>query len=249
MDRISSTRRPVGPARGYQRWRSLLFMHWPVSEASLRPLVPASMQVDTFEGQAYIGLVPFGMEGVRPRWAPESLAFDFLETNVRTYVHIDGHDPGVYFLSLDAASRIAVQTARAIWGLPYFHSRMFQREERGTVEYGVDRRTPDEPKLRVRYELGEALGPSAPGTFEHFLVERYLLHLERRGRVLTGQVYHTPYPVQRARVLEIRDELLGAAGVEHEGGLPPIVHYASGVDVEVFTLGARQLQPAGATSD
>lgn len=235
MDRIAPTRRPQGAARGYQRWRSLLFMHWPVSVEVLRPLVPASLEIDTFEGRAYVGLVPFAMEGVRPRWAPEALAFDFLETNVRTYVHVDGRDPGVYFFSLDAASRIAVQVARVGWGLPYFYARMSLREDGETIHYGVER-SGSAARLRVSYRVGDALGPSEPDGFQHFLVERYLLHLERGGRLLSGQVHHVPYPVHAATVLELEDSLVSSAGIPAEGP-PPIVHYSPGVDVELFTLG------------
>lgn len=239
IDRVAPTRRPDQPVRGYQRWRRLLFAHWEVPLAELRPLVPAGLEIDTFDGSAWIGLVPFWMEGVRPRWAPEALAFEFLETNVRTYVHVNGRDPGVYFLSLDAASRIAVWVARAGWGLPYFYSAMTEVEEGGVTHYRVNRNTPRGPALDVRYQPGEHLGASRPGSFEHFLVERYLLHLEKGGRIWTGQVHHVPYPVQRATVLEIDDQLVRAGGAASVDGMPPVVHYAAGVDVEIFDLKPR----------
>jgi uncharacterized protein YqjF (DUF2071 family) len=239
IDRIAPTLRPPGTPRGQQRWRSLLFLHWPVDAKLLRELVPRSLELDLWEGTAYVGLVPFVMEGVRPRWAPEQLAFDFLETNVRTYVHVNGEDPGVYFFSLDAASQIAVSVARMGWGLPYHYSEM-QLSRHGTGwSYSVDRVWGDRPRLRVHYELGELLGPSPPGTLEHFLVERYYLHLERRGRVWSGRVHHPPYPVQRARVLHVHDELIGATGLPRVDGLPPLVHYAEGVDVDIFDLAPR----------
>ncbi len=238
IDRITATQKPAGPIRGYQRWRTLCFMHWEVPEAELAKLVPKGLTVDTFEGSAYVGLVTFGMEGVRPRWSPEAFAFNFLETNVRTYVHVGGQDPGVYFLSLDAASRIAVAVARAVWGLPYYNARMTQTRDGNSVRYGIQRAGPTKPKLALSYEIGEPLGASKPGTFEHFLVERYLLHLEKGGRIWTGQVHHTPYPVQQAKVLEIEDEIVGASGLPVSGA-PPIVHYAEGVDVDIYDLGPR----------
>ena len=123
IDRVSPTHRPSGPARGYQQWRSLLFLHWPVPINVLRLLVPAELELDLLDGVAYVGVVPFVMQGVRPRWWPQRGAFEFLETNVRTYVHHQGR-PGVYFFSLDAASRLAVWAARRFWGLPYFHAEM-----------------------------------------------------------------------------------------------------------------------------
>ena len=238
IDRVGPTRMPRTPIRGYQRWRTLCFMHWEVPETELAKVVPRGLTVDTFDGSAYVGLVTFGMEGVRPRWSPDALAFDFLETNVRTYVHVDGEDPGVYFLSLDAASRIAVAVARSVWGLPYYFARMTQQRDAKRVRYGVQRAGPTKPKLELSYEVGEALGDSKPGSFEHFLVERYLLHLEKGGRIWTGQVHHTPYPVQRAQVIEIEDEIVPASGLPVSGA-PPIVHYAEGVDVNIYDLGPR----------
>ncbi len=225
--------------RGYQRWRTLLFVHWPVPVEALRKLVPPELDIDTFEGQAYVGIVPFAMQGVRPRWAPEALSFDFLETNVRTYVHVAGRDPGVFFFSLDAASRIAVSAARVGWGLPYFYASMALERDGDLVRYSLERRSGDRPRLDVRYQVGEALGPSEPGSLQFWLVERYFLHLERSGAILSGQVHHTPYPVQSARALEIEEQLFSAAGLPATDGPPPLVHFAEGVDVEIFALKRR----------
>src|SRR5688572_9898780 len=93
IDRVAPTRRPVGPAIGYQRWRHLLFAHWPVPVDVVRPLVPRGLEFDTYDGFAYVGVIPFAMEGVRPALVPEALSLAFLETNVRTYVHQGGRDP------------------------------------------------------------------------------------------------------------------------------------------------------------
>ena len=240
IDRLAPTRRPAARPVGYQRWRSLLFLHWPVSVEALRPLVPAGLTIDVHDGLAYVGLTPFVMRGVRPSLLPEALAFNFLETNVRTYVHVGGRDPGVYFFSLDAASRIAVVAARVTFGLPYYHARMrLARRDgtsalRGVIEYRSRRLSGTRPRLAVRYGLGEYLGPSVPGTLEYFLLERYVLFVERRGRLWRGQVHHAPYPAQVARVLDLHDELVAAAGLPQPSGPPPLVHYAAGVDVEVF---------------
>ena len=239
LDRVTPTQRPDGPVRGNQRWRTLLFLHWPVPVEALRALVPGSLDIDTFEGHAYVGLVPFAMQGVRPGWAPEAVAFDFLETNVRTYVHARGRDPGVFFFSLDAASRIAVGVARALWALPYFHSTMKLERDGNEVRYALERRSGGRPRLDVRYEIGEPLGPSIPGTLQFFLVERYLLHVERRGVIWTGQVHHSPYPVQSARVLSLEDQVVAATGLPAPHGPPPLVHFAEGVDVDIYDLRPR----------
>jgi uncharacterized protein YqjF (DUF2071 family) len=236
IDRISPTLRPLNPVVGRPRWGDLRFIHWAVTTEVLRPLVPEPLAIDTFEGEAYVGLVPFWMEGVRPRWAPERLAFRFLETNVRTYVHRDGHDPGVYFFSLEAASRVAVAVARAQFGLPYFWASMRMIRAGQRIQYRTRRLFGGHHRSAVTFEPDEYLGASTPGTLEHFLIERYYLHVWRRGRLQRGQVHHTPYPVQRARVLGLRDELIHAAGLPQPTTLPPLAHYARGVDVEIFGL-------------
>ena len=233
LDRESPRARPPGPAKGYQRWESLLFLHWQVPVEVMRGLVPSELELDLFEGRAYIGLVPFAMKNVRPRWSPRSLAFQFLETNVRTYVHYQGR-PGVYFLSLEAASRIAVWIARAFWGLPYFHARMSMKRQATSTLYSTVRdRT--QARLEVEYRIGEPLGPSLPDSTEFFFLERYLLFLERGSRIYSGQVYHTPYPAHRAEVIRMEENLLATAGVP-VAGPPVLAHYSPGVDVEVFAL-------------
>ena len=236
IDRVAPTRRPAGPVRGYQRWRDLLFAHWPVSRELLRPLVPAALELDDFEGTCYVGLVPFHMRGVRPAWAPEALAFSFLEVNLRTYVHVGGRDPGVLFFSLDAASYVAVHLARIGWGLPYFHARIGAERRGSRCDYRMKRTELPAAELSVSWERGEALGPSRPGSFEHFLLERYLLYVERGGRLWSGQVHHAPYPAHSAQIGAIEQTLLSAAGLGREDGAPPVLHCSPGVDVEIFDL-------------
>ena len=244
IDRLTPTRRPPRRPVMYQRWRMLLFLHWPVPVDALRPLVPRSLEIDLYDGTAYVGLIPFYVEGLRPAGVPEALALHFLETNVRTYVHVGGRDPGLYFFSLDAASRLAVLGARAGLGLPYQYARMRLRRDGAVVDYDMQRLSGARPRLAVRYEPGEYLGASAPGTLEHFLIERYLLHVQRGRTLWTVQVHHAPYPVQRARVLSLFDELILADGVCEPQGPPPLVHFASGVNVEVFAPTLRPAPPS-----
>ena len=234
LDRETPRRRPTGKPQGFQRWESLLFLHWEVPAPLLRSVVPQGMELDTFEDRAFIGLVPFVMKGVRPRWAPRALAFNFLETNVRTYVHRQGK-PGVYFLSLEAASRIAVTIARAFWGLPYFHADMQMTcGDNRRVTYR-SKRTKRAGYLQASYRVGEPLGTLAPDSLEFFFLERYLLFVERRGVIYEGQVYHTPYPAYRVDLLDHEQDLLTQAAVPVQGK-PTFAHYSPGVDVEVFSL-------------
>ena len=235
IDRITPTLRPLGPAGGFQKWRDLLFVHWAIDVAAVRALVPRSLELDLWEGVAYVGVVPFSMREVRPSWLPKAASFDFLETNVRTYVTHRG-EPGVFFFSLEAASMLACAAARATFGLPYFYASMSTRQDDGVVSYHTRRRLGPKAESTFRYRVGEAIGASEPGTLEHFLIERYYLFVERGGAVLRGQVHHTPYPVHRAELVSVSDQLIAASRLPAPTGAPTFVHWSPGVDVEVFDL-------------
>lgn len=233
LDRVSPTKRPEGANAGTQRWSELLFLHWTFPLEVIRPLVPASLELDPYDGEAWVGLVPFRMGDTRSAWMPKGTGLDFLETNVRTYVHHQGK-PGVYFLSLEATSWLAVRVARFVWGLPYFHAEMSSVKEGDRVKYESVRKDGG-ARLAVEYSLGDMLGPSQVGTLEHFLLERYYLFLEKKGAVYRGQVNHVPYPAQRATVHAIEEGLFAADGIPGGSvGMPKTMHYASAVDVEVF---------------
>ncbi|MCX5746611.1 MAG: DUF2071 domain-containing protein [Proteobacteria bacterium] len=225
--------RPDLKPSGTQAWRELLFLHWTFPPELVRPLVPAELDLDPRDGLAYVGVVPFRMADVRPAFLPRVFALNFLELNVRTYVRYRGR-PGVYFFSLEAASLLAVKGARWGWGLPYFRARMSTTTDGDVVTYASTRRDRAAPHHQVRYRLGDLLPTTAPDTLEDFLLERYLLFTVQKGRVYEGQVFHVPYPAQRAELLAVDDQLVAAAGLPDPARAPDTVHYASGVDVEVF---------------
>ncbi|EMI21436.1 hypothetical protein RMSM_01636 [Rhodopirellula maiorica SM1] len=233
IDRIAPTRRPAGRCDGTQSWQSLLFMHWRVPVETLSQAIPSDLELDTFNGTAYLGIVPFQMRAVRSRWLPRSMAFNFLETNVRTYVVHRGR-PGVFFFSLDASSRLAVMAARWGWSLPYYNARMNHHNDSGTIRYESCRATRVSHDVSFRVGTDEAV--SQPGTLEHFLFERYLLFVERHGGVHVGQVHHDPYRVRIAEIDALDDGLARAAGVDLPAGMPDLAHYCDGVDVEVFAI-------------
>ena len=133
-----------------------------------------------------------------------------------------------------SSTRLAVVGARIGFALPYYNARMRFRSRGRLVDYALRRLSGRRGELAVRYEVGEPLGRAVPGTLEHFLVERYLLHVRRWNGLWATQVHHRPYPLYRARVLELREGLLGADGLPPSAGPPPLVHYASLVDVDVF---------------
>ncbi len=234
INRFSPGQRPDERAIGYQRWRSLLFLHWKVSEEALRPLVPKRLSLDLYQGTAYVSIVLFGMEGVRARWWPELMSFRFLEANVRTYVHHEGQ-PGIYFMSMDANHRSAVWAARRGWSLPYHYSAIQMNQQDAQTDYRVDRRR-SEATNHTRYQVGSSLGPSSLGTLEHFLLERYFLFVEHRDRLCHAQVHHAPYPAHSVELLDLQDSLVTATGLSDISENQPLAHYAPGVDVEIFSL-------------
>ncbi|MDC0710427.1 DUF2071 domain-containing protein [Stigmatella sp. ncwal1] len=240
MDRLAPSLRPDERVVMYQRWRKLLFLHWELPAEVLARALPPGLSLDTHEGRAFIGLVPFTMRGVRPALLPPFPPLsNFHETNVRTYVHREGKDPGVFFFSLDAANGIAVRLARAWYKLPYFYSRMTLTDDAasGWRAYRSERRWPAPvPATFAARGLpeGEAAA-STPGTLQHFLMERYFLYTAHAGALLRGQVHHVPYPVRSARVEGLEESLLEAVGFHRPAGAP-LVHASEGVDVEVFAL-------------
>lgn len=239
MDRIAPTLRPDDRPRGFQRWRTLLFLHWEVPADAVRALIPSELSVDTFDGKAYVGVVPFTMRDVTPWWSPSVPGIsNFHELNVRTYVHYRGREPGVWFFSLDAAGTIAVLAARAGWGLPYFRASMDLSVQNNEVHYWSERRWPKPvpANLECHYRIGKELGAAEPGTFEHFLAERYILYTRRSGgKLLSGRVHHKPYPLWTAEVEQVSQSMVKAAGLPHSDEAP-LVLYSPGVDVDIFDL-------------
>jgi len=238
MDRISPTRRPEDRPAGFQRWRHLLFLHWEVPASAVQALIPPELDVDTFEGRAYVGVVPFTMRDVSPWWSPSVPGIsNFDELNVRTYVHYKGSEPGVWFFSLEAASTIAVAAARAGWSLPYHRAKMRLSVRGNEVEYSSRRRFPGPTPadFECRYSIGESIGSAEPGTFEHFLAERYILYARSSKALRIGRVHHKPYPLHRASVHEVRESMVRATGLPQPSGDPHVL-YSPGVDVDVFAL-------------
>ena len=248
IDRIAPASRPSGKPSGYQTWSNLLFLHWEVSAYEIESMIPEALTVDTFNGKAWIGLVLFGMSGVRPRWFPAVPGISsFLETNVRTYVHLDGEEPGVWFFSLDAASSLAVSIGQGRWKLPYHFSAMTLRKTGNLIESSAQRPAPgaDGPGYSVEAEIGDELcqlnkdipdGQAVPGTLEHFLVERYVMYInDPQSGLYRGRVHHKPYPLCEAQLLKIQESLLESNELSPQSDVRHTV-FSAGVDVEVFPL-------------
>lgn len=222
-----------------QRWRSLLFVHFPVEPLEIQKLLPDGLTIDTYPDKsgkemAWVGVVPFRMEGVTPKGIPEIPGIHaFPETNVRTYVHRDGKEPGVWFFSLEAANGLACKVARRFFHLPYHEARMSVEERGATVTYRSQRRKRGYV-CNAQCEFGDDLPTPLPGSFEFFLVERYLLYSHYQGAVFTGRVFHPPYPVKSVNRAAVDQNLTDAAGIPGQNSQSLL--FSRGVDVEVFPL-------------
>lgn len=190
---------PSGPWMMNMVWENLLFAHWRIDAQAIRDSIPRELDLDEFDGSAWIGLVPFGMKDVGPRGFPKIKAIgDFPEINVRTYVTCQGK-PGVWFFSLDVPHRLPVWLARRFFHLPYFYSDVaitdFDKNG-GWTDYHFRR---DELSLDCRYRPIGPIQPAIQGSFAHWATERYCLYsADARGRVYRGEIAHQPWPLQAA---------------------------------------------------
>jgi len=210
-----------------QSWRELLFAHWPIAVERLRPLVPKAFILDTFEGEAWVGIVPFQMCDVSPRgvpglpWLSESL-----ELNVRTYVRVNGV-AGVYFFSLDAANPLFVGVARALFALPYFQARMRVEQDGEMIYYSSRRRYARDgaADYQVRYRPTGPVAYASAGSLPFWLTERYCLYTMKREQVYRVDIQHGPWPLQEAEMETTQDSMARSHGIV----LPdtaPLLYYA-----------------------
>lgn len=224
-------------------WLELLFAHWSFEPSLVRQLVPEALELDTFDGRAWVGIVPFRMEAVGPRFLgrlPDRLPGprSFAELNVRTYV-THGGKPGVWFFSLDAASPLGVWGARRFFHLPYFNARMKVRREGDWTLYESrrhDSRTgPGELSGRYRPTGGEWFAEA--GSLEHWLTERYCLYaLDREGGIHRGEIHHQPWPLHSAEARLETNTVCEAHGLDLDLGNGPLLHYVRRLDVVAWWL-------------
>ena len=223
----------------HQVWHDLLFAHWPIDASRLRALIPASLAIDTFEGQAWIAVVPFRMSGIRPRRLPAVPWLSaFPELNVRTYVIKDGK-PGVWFFSLDAANPIAVSVARAWFHLPYFRASMVcQAEGDNSVRYNSVRTHAGAAPARfsARYRPTGPPFEAAPGSLEYFLTARYCLYAAAPdGRLFRGDIDHDPWPLQPAEAEFASNSMADWLDIPLTPA-PALLHFSRRIAVRVWAL-------------
>jgi uncharacterized protein YqjF (DUF2071 family) len=227
---------PEGPWIMEQQWHDLLFAHWRCSVSDLRPLIPAPLEIETFDGSAWIGVVPFYMTGVRMRLAPPiPTANEFPELNVRTYVTFDGR-PGVWFFSLDCTSSLAVIGARLGISLPYFRAAMeMTRQDDGSIVY-KSQRWPIagcEAEFEATYKGHGAVKTAAPGSLDHFLTERYCLYAASAEHIWRADIFHPRWNLQAATAQFTTNTMMAAIGVTPSDP-DVLLHFAKFQDVRVW---------------
>ncbi|WP_233246087.1 YqjF family protein [Coraliomargarita sinensis] len=233
--------RPDSPVVMYQRWSELLFLHWAVPPEVVQAGLPEGLTVDTYEGQAWIGVVPFLMHGVRPRGLPPVPALsNFPELNLRTYVYDHIGRPGVWFYSLDTPNSVANWIARTFFHLNYRTARMEVRHGEREIdcrsELKQDNRFDEAQHYRWRRE-GRAF-EAEPGSLEFFLAERYRLFAYdwKSRRLFSGRVHHVPYPLQAAKVSQYSKRLFSLSDLEEPDGGPDHTLCSAGVPITVHPL-------------
>lgn len=237
---ITGTSRPVWSPVMYQRWESLLFLHWSVRPGIVQETLPPGLRVDTFNGKAWLGVVPFNMRKVRPRFLPSVPGIsDFLELNLRTYVVDTQGRHGVWFYSLDTSHRLPVWIARRFFHLNYQWSRMSARMN-GGQQYYTAKRMPDIDAKEQVYAW-DSVGKASPATtnsLEFFLTERYRLfsYDNRRQQLWTGSVAHEPYILKSVSLNQWSTELFRLNGLKEPNEPPESILSASGVDVAIGPL-------------
>jgi uncharacterized protein len=221
---------PKTPWIMLQVWHNLLFAHWPVPAATLRSLVPIALTVDTFEGNAWVGITPFRLE-LRPRGIPIFLS-KFEELNCRTYV-VTNNKPGIFFFSLDAASRLAVLAARKLYLLPYFSAQMSAQDDLDGISY-LSRRSEGRACFEGTYDPKGSVREAQRGTLKYWLTER-CLYTHSQGHLYRGEIHHRQWPLQDATCDIRQNSIASAAGISLPL-IPPLCHFSRRLDVLIWPL-------------
>jgi uncharacterized protein YqjF (DUF2071 family) len=222
-----------------QIWHHLLFAHWPINIKQLQPFIPEPLQIDTYEGQAWIGVVPFTMSDIRLKYLPPvPFTSRFAEINVRTYVTIN-NKPGVLFFSLDAASLLAVKVAQTFYHLPYYHAEMLAYKEKDVIQYR-SQRIDAQGKYQFigRYQPVSGCYQASKGTLEYWLTERYCLYTSHQNTLYRCNIHHNPWELQAAECEIEKNTMVHIEGFKMTS--KPLLHYSD--RIEVSTWGLEKVQ-------
>jgi uncharacterized protein len=224
--RVALREEPKAQPVMYQTWSNLLFLHWECDAADIQKTLPPGLFVDLFDGHAYVGVIPFFISDVRASFLPPIPgASEFLELNVRTYVHDKYGRAGVWFYSLDCNHALAVLMAKIFYSLPYHTAAITARDKIGVTEYSCHRvNATEQYKSEYHYKALPERLVSQPGSLPFFLVERYILFSwsEKARKLYSARVHHTPYELFHAKVGRLDTRMLEINGFVPK--LTPPVH-------------------------
>jgi uncharacterized protein YqjF (DUF2071 family) len=233
LDRLAMRARPDGQPAMRQNWENLLFLHWAVDPDLLRPLMPPDLELDTFDGKAWIGVTPFALTGLQLLSLPPVPGLDsFLEINVRTYVHYKGI-PGLWFFSLDASKMIPALAARVLFALPYFQAEM--KSSRSGESFRFDSKRAIEPAahFHATWRTGLRLREPALHSLAFFLVERYCFFADVGDGFTMTRIYHSPWILEEATVSSLQSTMVGTLGLP-EPSDAPLAHFSHSMHVEIW---------------
>lgn len=234
-ERLVMRTRPEGSPVMHQSWDKLLFLNWEVPIHVLRPLIPEALEIDTFDGKAWLTITPLHIYDLRPSILPPVPYLSWVhELNVRTYVYVDGV-PGVWFFSLDANGLLAVLGARTLFHLPYYMARIELEANNNTVSFSSYR--PDvDARFNAQWSIGNSLPPAEPGSLEFFLVERYCLYAQRGDSIFRCRIHHEPWPLQECIGLKDFSSTMATVNGIPEPGSGPLTYCGGPVHVDVWPL-------------
>ena len=241
QNRLAEREKPKLPTVMYQRWEELLFLHWPVEPQVVAKVLPPGLGVDTYKGKAWLGVVPFSMRGVRPRFLPAVPGLSsFPELNLRTYVVDELGRPGVWFYSLDTPKHLPNWIARTFFHLNYRFARIQVEDKGGSRSYRSELWMGSDWDVPQEYEwerIGEPF-TAEPGSLDFFLAERYRLfaYNEAKAQLLTGQVHHQAYPLQQVNLKRYSKRIFTLNGLSKPDSLPVSLLASSGVNVQISPM-------------
>ncbi len=213
---------PSGQWKYYQEWNNALFLHWEVETSELQRFVPKELEIDLYEGKAWVSVVLFAMDNIRPRLLPAFPPIsNFTEINVRTYVK-NGHQAGVYFLSIEGSKRLSCKLAKAISGLPYRYSKMSSSKDTYT-----SKNKKQNDNLSFEFKVGETLNTKCE--LDVWLTERYALYQDITGGLAQFELHHLPWEINSVELSQFEFDYPKFKRLLP--GFPHLVHYSTGVQV------------------
>ncbi len=235
--RMSFRQRPKENPLMHQDWRELLFLHWRCNPSDIQKTLPPGLFVDTFDGDAYITITPLYMQNLSFTNFPLSLPgmSNFIEVNVRTYVHDMHGNPGIWFYSLEIDNFVAAHGARMSYYLPCHHSSISLAKAQNVLTIRGNR-IGEDISFEFIYSGEEDLDEAAPESLEFFLIERYAYFSFSANKLYMGRVFHHPYPLAKSKVIRWSNSLIKANSLPVSNTEPDFIHYSSGVDVDIYNL-------------